>query len=96
MHSVLDMMRQYEALRSLDYVNDNLKSAIFCRPSSITVHSKKLTNPVPAPLKPSSVVSQVWDKVTKQTNQYQLSAIEKIASGRAKENIALLQGPPGK
>ena len=92
------MMRQYEALKSLDYIKDNLKRAIFYDGPLKTPNShdnKKLANPPPHPLKPPSVISSVWDTISTQTNPYQLSAIEKIASGKAKNNIMLLQGPPG-
>lgn len=91
------MMRQYEALRSLDHIKDNLKNAVFCNlaKNCIAQDRKKVVEPPPHPLKPPSVISQVWDKIAQQTNPYQLSAIEKVASGKAKDNITLLQGPPG-
>ena len=94
-----DMMRQYEALKSLDHIKDNLKSAVFCKPSKScnSQDDKKAMNSPSHPLinKPPSVISQVWDKIIQQTNPFQLSAIEKVASGKAKNNITLLQGPPG-
>ncbi len=89
------MMRQYEALKSLECVKSNLKNAVFCN------RAERSTLPIisetpPQPSKPSSVIADVWDKISKQTNLYQLSAIETIMLGKAKENISLLQGPPGK
>ena len=50
-----------------------------------TLPSKKI-------MKPSSVCATVWDKLKDSTNPFQLSAIEKIMSGKVKDNIALMQG----
>jgi len=90
-----DMMRQYEALKSLECIKPNIKNAIFClnrteRPSSSTI-PETLTQPS----KPSSVIADVWNKISAKTNIYQLHAIETIMLGKAKDNISLLQGPPG-
>jgi len=91
-----DMMRQYEALKSLDCIRPNLKKAIFCDAMERPSQGDKIMSTVPPqPEKPSSVISQVWDMVSKQTNPYQLSALESIMSAKAKHNITLLQGPPG-
>lgn len=92
-----DVMRQYEALKSLDYIKPNLKKAIFCDAKDGFAQKPSISTSLPpSPTKPSSVIAQVWDIISKQTNAYQLSAIENIMSGKAKENITLLQGPPGK
>lgn len=91
------MMRQFEALKSLDHIKENLKRAVFCKPTNVDNANNNIrTNELPPhPLKPPSVISQVWEKISEQTNSCQLSAIEKVASGKAKDNITLIQGPPG-
>lgn len=90
-----DMMRQYEGLKSLATVRSNLKKIIFtsetdsqhCKEGEIidSLQSEKLS-------KPTSICSTIWDQLKKSTNPFQLSAIERIMSGKMPENIALLQG----
>ena len=92
-----DMMRQYEGLKSLACVRSHLRRAVYSMDKDSdatkpgggeiidTLPSEQLT-------KPSSVVSSVWDHLKNTTNPFQLSSIEKIMSGKVKENIALMQG----
>jgi hypothetical protein len=93
-----DMMRQYEGLKSLDCIKANLKRAVFCNSIKGSAVSKKsiTSETPPQPAKPSSVIAQVWSMISKQTNPYQLSAIETVMLGKVKDNVTLLQGPPGK
>ena len=93
-----DMIRQYEALKSLDCIKTNLKNAVFCTLDESSSSERKpivLQTP-PQPGKPASVIAKVWKIISEQTNLYQLSAIESVMLGKAKENVTLLQGPPGK
>ena len=92
-----DMMRQYEGLKSLNNVKRHLQKTVFCKNSSISdkPQNKSETNSIPTINKPSSINSEVWEHLHSTLNPFQLSAIEKIMSGKAKENVALLQGPPG-
>ena len=90
------MMRQYEGLKSLACIRTNLKRAVY---SSDKDEEGPKTNgeiidtlPSEQLVKPSSVCATVWNHLKKGTNPYQLSAIEKIMSGKVKENIALMQG----
>jgi hypothetical protein len=86
-----DMMRQYEGLKSLACLKTNLKRAIY---SDGEGGSGNIIDELPSemPARPSSVCSHVWNHLNKTTNPYQLGAIEKIMSGKVKENIALMQG----
>ena len=92
---LLDMMRQYEALKSLECVKPYIKNAVFCSNKAERSSSPAIPETLPQPTRPSSVISDVWDKISAQTNPYQLYAIESIMLGKSKENITLLQGPPG-
>ena len=97
MNSILtDMMRQYEALKSLDCIKTHLRRAVFCDQMENYQSLANDTSGSPQPSKPSSVIQDVWEIISKQTNPFQLSAIEKVMMGKSKENITLLQGPPGK
>ena len=93
-----DMMRQYEGLKSLDCIKPNLRRAVFCDTGEGTSSERKLTvsEIPPEPVKPASVIAKVWEIIFEQNNKYQLSAIESVMLGKAKENVTLLQGPPGK
>ena len=91
-----DMMRQYEGLKSLSTIKANLKRAIF---DASNANEGKITSgeiidalPKEKITKPPSVYANVWDKLVRSTNPFQLSAIEKIMSGKLKDNIALMQG----
>lgn len=91
-----DMMRQYEGLKSLACLKLNIKRAIYCSDIEKIEHGDIIEELPSEPMtKPSCICSTVWDHLKKTTNPYQLSAIEKIMSGKVKDNIALLQGPPG-
>lgn len=93
---VLEMMRQYEALKSLGCLKSNLRRAIFCETMEGSDHNRSIVSDIDIqPNKPASVISDVWDVISRQTNAYQLSTIESVMLGKAKENVSLLQGPPG-
>jgi hypothetical protein len=96
-HCYQDMMRQYEALKSLDCIKKNLRKGVFCESTVGLKTRERSTTPeaAPQPGKPSSVIAQVWNIISKQTNPYKISAIETVMQGKAKENITLLQGTPG-
>ena len=88
-------MRQYEGLKSLACLKSNLKKAIYSsREGAGGSSDGNIIDELPSEptAKPSSVCSHVWDHLKQSTNPYQLASIEKIMSGRAKENIALMQG----
>ena len=72
-----------------------LTNAVFCSNKAERSSSPAIPETLPQPTRPSSVISDVWDKISAQTNPYQLYAIESIMLGKSKENITLLQGPPG-
>jgi hypothetical protein len=90
------MMRQYEGLKSLACVKSSLKKAIYS--SGVEGGDKSLSGniidelPSEPSARPSSVCAHVWNHLKQSTNPYQLASIEKIMSGKAKENIALMQG----
>jgi hypothetical protein len=88
-----DMIRQYEGLKSLSCLKSNIKRAIYCNDME-KFQCGDIIDELPSePLtKPSCICSTVWDHLMETTNPFQLSAIEKIMSGKVKENIALLQG----
>ena len=71
-----DITRQYEAIKSLSCVKNHLQKAIFC-PASTPIEYPSVI-PTPRPMKPTSVTSQVWEKIQSETNPFQLSAIEKV------------------
>jgi len=88
-----DMMRQYEGLKSLASLKSNIKRAIYSSDMDAIQQGNIIHELPPEPIaKPSCICSTVWDHLKETTNPYQLAAIEKIMSGRLKENIALLQG----
>eukprot|EP00555_Chaetoceros_dichaeta_P006839 CAMPEP_0198276122 /NCGR_PEP_ID=MMETSP1447-20131203/65141_1 /TAXON_ID=420782 /ORGANISM="Chaetoceros dichaeta, Strain CCMP1751" /LENGTH=1046 /DNA_ID=CAMNT_0043971043 /DNA_START=168 /DNA_END=3305 /DNA_ORIENTATION=- len=92
-----DMMRQYEGLKSLSSIKPNLQRAIFSNPEDKT-YSNKPSEGISTCLKikpPSAVPQGVWKHLISTMNTAQLSAVEKIMSGKVRENVALLQGPPG-
>jgi hypothetical protein len=90
-------MRQYEALKSLGCLKANLRKAVFCEPIEGSEHNRSIVSDNNIqPSKPASVISDVWDVISRQTNAYQLSTIESVMLGKARENVTLLQGPPGR
>ena len=91
-------MRQYEGLKSLDCIKANLRRAVFCNMDEGFSSERKLivSEIPPQPVKPASVITKVWKTISEKTNAYQLSTIESVMLGKAKENVTLLQGPPGK
>ena len=89
------MMRQYEGLKSLTSIKPNLQRFIFSNAdnkpqasngSSVCQTSKLL----------SVVPRSVFKHLTSTLNDAQLLAVQKIMTGKVRENVALLQGPPGK
>lgn len=96
--TVTDMMRQYEGLKSLLCVKKHLQRAVFTTTDSKTEALDNKFNDhqtIPLLTKPSSIPVKVWDHLVSALNPFQVSTIEKIMSGKTKENISLLQGPPG-
>ncbi len=90
------MMRQYEALKSLGCLKSNLRRAVFCEQMEGSDHNPSIVPDINIqPNKPASVISDVWDVISRQTNAYQLSTVESVMLGKGKENVTLLQGPPG-
>ncbi len=91
-----DMMRQYEGLKSLASIKSTLKKALFDleKVNDDDKIAGEMIDTVPSGNipKPPSVCASVWDKLKRSTNPFQLSAIEKIMSGKMKDNIALMQG----
>lgn len=90
----IDMMRQYEAIKSLSYIKPNLLRALLTYNEGEEPKKGKIIEELPkveVP-KPRSLTNEIWDHLKKTTNKYQLAAIRMIMSGKAKENIALLQG----
>lgn len=87
-----DMMRQYEGLKSLNCIGSHLKRAIFCRDVIEPGRENLDTQVRQRTPKPTSVPQSLWNHLEKNTNSFQLSAIEKIMSGKVKNSIALLQG----
>ena len=87
-----DMMRQYEGLKSLNCLGSHLKKAIFCRDMIDPSGENPDVQFTQQPPKPTSVPQSLWNHLDNTTNTFQLSAIEKIMSGKVKNSIALLQG----
>jgi len=98
--TITDTMRQYEALQSLRCLNRHLQKTVFSNSakSTSTASSDGMVEETidkSQIKKPSSVDADVWQHIGNSSNPYQLSSIEKIMSGKIKENVALIQGPPG-
>ena len=94
------MMRQYEALQSLRCLNPHLQKAVFSYSAkgTSTASSDGMVEEIidkSQIKKPSSVDADTWRHLYDSSNPFQLSSIEKIMSGKIKENVALIQGPPG-
>lgn len=97
--SATNIIRQYEGMKSLAFVNSHLQRAVFCenltRKSNPINTSKNQTASKTEVEKPSTVPHFVWHATKSCLNHVQLHAISKIMEGKSKENISLIQGPPG-
>ena len=96
------MMRQYEALQSLKRLDPHLQKAVFSNSAKGTstaspdgIGMVEETIDKSQIKKPSSVDTDTWRHLYDSSNPFQLSSIQKIMSGKIKENVALIQGPPG-
>ena len=98
--TVTTSMREYESLISIDYLKSHLKELIFGDklPTKTTQDTikKELISDTSQLKKPSSIQTNIWDHLSSSLNYYQMSAIEKLLSGKMKDNVMLIQGPPGK
>jgi len=86
--STTNIIRQYEAIKSLPYLKPHLQKALFT--SYITDSSKPA-----ATTKPRSLPVDIWKSLTNSHNSYQLSSISRVLTGSCRENLCLVQGPPG-
>ena len=98
--TVTTSMREYESLISIDHLKNHLKELIFgdklpTKTTQDTIKNEHLSE-TPQLKKPSSIQPNIWDHLSSSLNYYQMSAIEKLLSGKIKDNVMLIQGPPGK
>ena len=86
--STTNVVRQFEAIKCLPYLKPHLQRALF---SSYNTNIPTSTTAA----KPRSLPIDVWQHLKKSHNSYQLSAISKLLAGSCRENVCLVQGPPG-
>ena len=84
----LSSVRQFEAIQSLPHLRPHLRAAVFT--SQITTKSKP-----PKAVKPRSLSTDIWGKISRNYNKFQLSSISSVFTGSCRHNVCLIQGPPG-
>lgn len=86
--STTNVVRQFEAIKCLPYLKPHLQRALFSTYNTSVPTSTTNT-------KPRSLPIDVWHHLKSSHNSYQLSAISKLLAGSCRENVCLVQGPPG-
>lgn len=86
--STTNVVRQFEAIKSLPYLSPHLKRALF---SSFIDNPPKTASTT----KPRSLPIDIWRYLTNSHNSFQLKAISQVLTGSCRENVCLVQGPPG-
>lgn len=105
--SVITTLREFDGLKGLSSIKHHLQRAIFCvglkhpplKPMTqaqiATTGSYSNIGGIAAlgstPSRPSSLSQDCWNKICAKLNPYQAGAIETFMSGKAKENVFLLQ-----
>ena len=87
--STINIVRQFEAMKSLPHLKPHLQAAIFTSPLSM----KKTSGTEPNAKRPPSVPLDIWKSLKKTNNPYQLKSISDLLSGSCHENLSLIQGP---
>lgn len=87
--STINIVRQYEAMKSLEHLKPHLQKAIF----TSHVASKNPLFSEPNPKRPASVPLDIWQSLKRTNNPYQLQSISDLLSGSCRENLSLIQGP---
>ena len=88
--SANNIVRQFEAIKSLPHLKPHLQNAIFSK------HIEDSSKPETATVtKPRSLPADIWESLTKNYNSYQLSSISRLMTGSCLKNVNLVQGPPG-
>ena len=82
------IVRQFEAIKSLPHLKPHLQRAIF------TSHVKDPSKPATI-TKPRSLPVGIWKSLTNSYNTYQISSISRVMTGSCRDNVNLVQGPPG-
>jgi hypothetical protein len=88
--STINIVRQFEAMKSLPHLKPHLQKAIFT--SHVAVKTHLNTEPAAAK-RPPSVPLDIWESLKKTNNPYQLQSISDLLSGSCRENLSLIQGP---
>lgn len=86
--STTNVVRQFEAIKSLPYLSPHLQRALF---SSFIDNPSKAASTT----RPRSLPVDVWRHLTNSHNSFQLKSISQVLTGSCRENVCLVQGPPG-
>lgn len=86
--STTNVVRQYEALKSLPHLKPHLRKALFT--SQLAGKASETSKRAP---KPTSLPSDVWKSLQMSHNAFQINSIAHLMSGRCRENLSLTQGP---
>lgn len=87
--STINIVRQFEAMKSLPHLKPHLQAAIFT--PQLKLKSPSATEPNAK--RPPSVPLDIWQSLKRTNNPYQLKSISDLLSGSCHENISLIQGP---
>ena len=88
MLTFVSLVRQFEAIQSLPHLKPHLRAAIFT--SQITTKTKS-----PKAVKPRSLPTDIWSKISLNHNKFQLQSLSSVLTGSCRDNVCLIQGPPG-
>lgn len=94
--SVCTSIREYEGIKGVSSISSHLKKVIFNRSKHELQCIANISNAEGFVRKPSMLSPSVWKALSEQLNSYQLAPIEKLMTGKVKNNFMLLQGPPGR
>jgi hypothetical protein len=87
--STINIVRQFEAMKSLPHLKPHLQKAIFTSPVALKSHQTTEPNAK----RPSSVPLDIWESLKRTNNPYQLQSISDLLSGSCRDNLSLIQGP---
>lgn len=87
-------VKQFEAIKSINTLKPHLQAAIYTSNFTEKVVLTPILTKENIP-KPRSVPTGIWNSLKKSCNTYQLSAISDVLSGKCKNNVGLIKGPPG-
>lgn len=88
--STVNIVRQFEAMKSLPHLKPHLQKAIF---TSHITSKQAPSSEQPNPKRPTSLPLDIWQSLKKTNNPYQLQSIADLLSGSCRENLSLIQGP---